>query len=251
MNRNEKIDLSIVLPCYNEESHFNDSVKQILDVLERLPQNSEIIFVDDKSQDNTQQLIDNLINNFCHEKISLRKIFHEKNQGRGKTVTDGIRNAQGKFVGFLDIDLEVPAYYIPEFVSQLEKGAEVVIGHRIYAMQLITLHRWFASRGYNFLVRKLLNLKSSDTEAGYKFFKREKILPVLPKVNDPHWFWDTEIIFRCFEARLKIVDFPCLFLRREDKKSTVKLFKDSWDYLVKILKFTKKLRTEDPRVIPL
>ncbi|MBM4402091.1 MAG: glycosyltransferase [Candidatus Cloacimonetes bacterium] len=241
---NEKVDLSVILPCYNEASHFEKSVEQIIAVLVGLRQKTEIIFVDDKSLDNTRELINNLISEFRHKKVSLRRIFHEKNQGRGKAVSNGIMQAKGKIVGFLDIDLEVPAYYIPEFANQIRNGADVAIGHRIYAMQPATLHRWFASRGYNFLVRRLLNLKFSDTEAGYKFFKREKILPILEKVRDQYWFWDTEITWRCFEASLRIVEVPCLFLRRTDKKSTVRFFEDSIDYLIKILKFKKQLSSK-------
>ena len=78
-----------------------------------------------------------------------------------------------------------------------------------------------------------------DTETGFKFFNRGKILPVLEQVQDKRWFWDTEIMVRALWNGLNITEIPCLFMRRSDKKSTVNLRKDIWDYLAKLYRFQK------------
>jgi len=94
-----------------------------------------------------------------------------------------------------------------------------------------------ASKIYALAVKTLLKISIEDTEAGYKFFKRSKILPILSKVRDKHWFWDTEICVRAYWSGLKISEIPVLFIRRRDKKSTVKLIPDTYDYIKKIIKF--------------
>lgn len=238
----QKIDLSIVLACYNEEKIFNQSLTEIVRVLQELSMNSEIILVDDSSQDRTRDLIDQFIANYQLDNPVLGKLFHEKNYGRGKTVADGFRMARGNFVGYLDIDLEVPAYYIPEFVRALKDGCDAAIAHRVYSVPILQFHRWILSRGYSFLVRLLLKLPFSDTEAGFKFFRRDKILPLLDKIKDEGWFWDTEIMVQSFANQFNIKVIPALFIKKPEKKSTVNVFKDSFDYFFKLFQFRKQLQ---------
>ena len=90
------------------------------------------------------------------------------------------------------------------------------------------------------MVRRLLHLPIHDTEAGYKFFKRQKILRVLSAVRDPHWFWDTELVARAYQSRLRIVELPVQFIRNVKKTSTVKPFHDSLRYIIAILQFRRR-----------
>src|SRR6266567_23592 len=65
-----------------------------------------------------------------------------------------------------DVSLEVHPRYIPSLVRAIEKGADVAVVRRIYAFQLRSLDRYFMSRGYSYLVRKLLGTPLHDTETG-------------------------------------------------------------------------------------
>ena len=97
------------------------------------------------------------------------------------------------------------------------------------------------SRGYTWLVRHLLKLPFHDTETGYKFFRRERLLPLLDETLDPGWFWDTEVMARALYRGLEIVEVPGAFIRRYDKTSTVSGIRDSFRYLVRMLAFRKVL----------
>lgn len=224
-----KFDLSLVLACYNEAEIFTDSVKQILQVLDKTNWTYEIIFIDDKSTDNTVQLIKQTLRRYPRQHLSA--YWHSRNQGRGATVAEGFLKAQGKVVGFIDIDLEIPAWYIPRFVEAIHGSIDGVIAHRIYDLNLPGLLRWVFSKGYVWLRQQLLPLPIADTEAGYKFFSRAKILPVVRRCRDRHWFWDTEIIARAIKSKLNLTEIPVVFIRREDKTSTVKLIPDTFKYL--------------------
>ena len=219
------IDLSLVVACYNEESILERSVGEIFQILDALRLNSEVIFVDDASFDGTSGVIDRILRE--NPKRELRKCEHAQNVGRGCTVSDGIRAARGRFVGFIDVDLEVHPRYIFPCLIALEQGYDVATALRIYKVRLTSLHRVVMSRGYNKLLRWWLDVPLIDTETGYKFFRRDRILPLLERVHDQRWFWDTEIMVHAYLAGLHIIEIPALFERRWEKPSSVKILRDS------------------------
>src|SRR5258708_1835501 len=100
---NTTIDLSLVIPCYNEASHLEESAAELLRVLEQLRYNYEVVFVDDASRDETQEIIKGI----CRRSPTCRHIFHERNLGRGAAFKTGYRATTGRITGFIDIDLEV------------------------------------------------------------------------------------------------------------------------------------------------
>ena len=229
------IDISIVIACYNEEPILAQSVARVREAMACSRFSYELIFIDDASSDSTPATIAALVN----ETTSDRALYHTENVGRGGTVAEGIRHARGRYVGFIDIDLEVPAHYIAPLVDALCAGAQVATGNRIYKLHPAILHRAILSRGYNLLVKLLLRVALRDTETGYKFFNRSAILPVVEQIRENGWFWDTEIMVRAARSGLAIVEIPVLFSRRRDKRSSVHLFRDSCYYLRKLWRFSR------------
>jgi glycosyltransferase involved in cell wall biosynthesis len=236
----DKFDVSLVLPCYNEHEIFNVSVKRIIKVLSQTDYTWEIIFVEDKSIDNTASLINQLI--IENPRLNLSVIFHQINQGRGQAVKDGFYQAQGKYVGFIDIDLETGEWYLPKFINELENGAEAVIGSRVYDFHFWGLPRYVATKGYVWLRRLLLGLPYEDTEGGYKFFQRRKVIPLLKQVKNHGWFFDTEIMALCHAHQLKVTQVPVAFVRNKHKTSTVRLIPDTLNYLYNLIKFSWKFK---------
>ncbi len=236
----EPVDLSLVIACYNESSHLEESVREVIATLDRSVWRYELIFIDDCSTDDTRAVIDRVVAAWPRHR--LRTAHHDRNTGRGRTVTDGLRLARGPIAGYIDIDLEVHARYIPCMVRAIEEGADIASAHRIYKFVPSLLFRHVLSRGYHWLSHWMLGLDVADSEAGYKFFNRERILPVLEETRDPGWFWDTEIMARATRRGYRIRELPCLFIRRTDKKSTVRVFRDSVDYFVKLRRFSRSLR---------
>lgn len=235
----KKIYFSLILPVFNEGSSFEASIKNIYKILGKLKKTYEVIFVEDKSTDGSIEILKKI----SHKLPNTKVIFHSKNQGRGKSVSDGLYAAKGKYAGFLDVDLEVSADYILLFIKELEKGFDLIVGKRFYEKNLTAVTRVASSVGYKLIVHSLLHLPIDDTEAGYKFFRRDKILPVLSKTTEKGWFWDTEICARSYWAGLKITQVPVLFIRRLDKASTVRLIPDTLSYLKNIYRF----RTQIPK----
>lgn len=230
--------LTLIIPCYNEEEHLEKSFPKVLSVLKNLKENFEIIIIDDCSRDNTVDIINKLLAKNKSSKIFFLK--HKKNIGRGGTVSEGIKLAKGEIVGFIDIDLEISPSYIPQFIEKLKRDKiDTVIGRRTYDFSKNSLPRLLASKVYALLIHYSLNLPVHDTETGYKFFNRKSILPVLNATRDKKWFWDTEIVARAHMNNLKLAEVKVLFKRRKDKTSTVKLARDTFEYINCLIAFKK------------
>jgi glycosyltransferase involved in cell wall biosynthesis len=233
----DSVDLSLVLACYNEARILERSVGEIFNVLDALRYESEVIFVDDASRDETSGIIDRILHE--NPKRQLRKVVHAHNLGRGGTVSDGIRAARGRFVGFIDVDLQVHPRYIFPCLVALEQGYDVATALRVYKLHFSSLHRHLISRGYNTLMRWRLDVPLGDTETGYKFFRRDRILPLLDRVHDQRWFWDTEIMVHAHLAGLRIIEIPALFERQWDKPSSVKILRDSLRHFQNLQRFSR------------
>jgi glycosyltransferase involved in cell wall biosynthesis len=237
---NEQLfDLSLIIACYNEEAHLERNVALIRETLAVTPWRAELIFIDDGSSDRTRELIDRLVDGHQH----WRRVLHERNIGRGGTVAEGLRMARGSVAGFIDIDLEVHCRYIPAMVQAiLGEGYDVATGHRIYKVDFTPsgLVRAILSVGYRKVAQLLLGSPFQDTETGYKFFRREALLPLLDLCEDRHWFWDTEIMLECSRAGLKIIEIPTLFQRQSAKGSSLRVFPDTAAYIRAIRRYRKR-----------
>src|ERR1051326_888009 len=122
MNVESEYDVSIVIPCYREEKHILDSVKEIYRVMNKTNYRFETIFVEDGSPDRTKEKILEIEKQFPNA----RHLFHEKNIGKGGSIANGVKMAKGKFIGHIDIDLEISAEYLPDVLVELEKGNDAV-----------------------------------------------------------------------------------------------------------------------------
>ena len=234
------IDLSLIIPCYNEEKILEQNIKEVFKILDSSHCVYEIIFVDDCSKDNTREIIKRISSNFADKRIT--QLPHETNTGRGGAVMDGVRASRGKIVGFIDIDLEVHARYIPSCVLAVKDGFDIAVIRRIYKFYFKSFIRYFMSKGYIFLVRWLLNVPLQDTESGFKFFDRKRLEPIMDEIAENGWFWDTEIMVRSYLQGYRIKEIPGCYIRNFGKKSTVQTIPDTLSYLGKLLKFRKLIQ---------
>lgn len=235
-----EIDLSLIIPCYRDAKHLRANLGMVVKHLKCTRLNWEIILVNDASPERDGEVALEAIADW--PECQIRLLNHSKNTGRGRAVMDGLEQARGKWGGFIDIDLEVSAHYIMPMVQLLEEGADVACGLRIYKMHLGLFHRAIMSHTYIMLVRRLLGMDLPDTEAGYKFFRMDAVRPVLASCTDQGWFWDTEVMVRSKLAGLKVCFSPVLFLRNENKASTVKIFSDSVAQFRRLLSFRHELK---------
>lgn len=229
--------VSIILPCYNEAGHLESSVKLLVEESEKFNFDFEFIFVEDKSTDETREVLKKLESQLQNSKF----IYHDVNKGRGAAVKTGFAYSKGEIVGFIDIDLEVGPRYIPQFVEALVKHQVAIANRKYYSDSVVrALVRDTLSSYYKNLNKKILKHSYSDTEAGYKFFRKEAMSEFFKLETNDHWFWDTEFVMYCFNKKLDVVEIEVEFLRDNHKKSTVNVFLDSIHYLKELRKYKKR-----------
>lgn len=235
-----KYDISIIIACYNEEELLEDNILTICNTMNQTKYSYEIIFVDDYSIDSTRDII----LSFCNQNNNMSYIFHNENCGRGKTVCDGFLISKGKYIGFIDVDLEIHSRYIPSMIAVLQNGYDVALAYRVYKIDLTfrCFVRHIISFGYRKLLKLVTNIKTRDTETGYKFFSSEKVLPLIKESRFNGWFWDTEIMYLCEKSNFKIKEIECLFLRNNTKTSKLRVIPDTIEYVINLVEFKKNYK---------
>ena len=168
MQKNKgKVDVSVILPAYNEENNISIAVKKSINALNGLKCSGEIIVIDDGSTDNTAKEVADIISS----ESQLYMIRHRINRGLTESLITGFSHAQGDIIIFLCADLQSnPEEDIPKLVNEIRMGYDVVVGWRQGRRE----NKVFLSRIYNFVCAKLFNLHLHDMN-WIKAFRREAI----------------------------------------------------------------------------
>lgn len=163
--------LSIVIPCFNEESTIKEILKK---VHAQSKFDKEIIVIDDFSNDRTREILKNEIK----DQID-KLIFNDKNYGKGYSIKQGINAATGDYILVQDADLEYDPSDYEKLLKPLEKGvADVVYGSRFIGSEEKRVLYFWHMIGNNILTllsNMFTNLNLSDMEVCYKVFKSEII----------------------------------------------------------------------------
>ena len=151
------MDLSIVLPTYNEKDNIINIIKQILEILKYI-ENKEIIVVDDNSPDGTYLTCKSAFEKNDGIKVLLRK----SNKGLANSILDGIKICKGEYIIVMDTDLTHDPKLIPK-LAYLAKEYNIVSGSRICAGGFMEnkIHN-YCSFSFNLLLRIILKTQIQD-----------------------------------------------------------------------------------------
>lgn len=112
------MDISIIIPCYNEEKNIKEVARKVKENLNNI--SHEIIFIDDGSKDSTLQEIKQIY----QEQDNINIISFSKNYGQDYAILAGLRNSNSKYVTIIDADMQQDPKYIVEMYNILEKNKE-------------------------------------------------------------------------------------------------------------------------------
>ena len=215
--------LSIVVPAFNEGARIGHSIQKIDAFVRQSPLSSEIIVVDDGSQDDTAAVV-----SACKAK-GLRLIRNSENHGKGYTVRQGVLAAKGQYVLFTDADLSAPIEEAAKLLDvALNEGADVVIGSRAVDRSFIDKHqsrlRETGGIVFNLMVRVLLGLQLHDTQCGFKLFHRQRSRSIFEKLTTLGFGFDPELLFLAKRSGLVIRETPVHWSHAEGSK--VKFLRD-------------------------
>ncbi len=120
------MEISIVIPCFNEEEVLPLTVSRLKKALAEWTNDFEVIFIDDGSTDKTWELI----KNYCKEDPRLKGVKFSRNFGQESAVVCGVELAKGEKVAIIDADLQDPPELLKQMVEEVNKGFDVVYGQR-------------------------------------------------------------------------------------------------------------------------
>jgi glycosyltransferase involved in cell wall biosynthesis len=201
-----EIELTAVLPVYNDRAALEHAIAASLEVLEACADRFELVVAEDGSTDGSAAYVAD-----WGARDPRVRLFHsDERLGRGRALNRAFRASDAPIVCYYDVDLATDMRHLPPLVDAIRGGAQIATGSRLMPESEILRSggREFASRGYNLLVRTVLGSRLRDHQCGFKAFDRQRLLPVIDRVQAPHWFWDTEVLVRGQNAGYTVREIP-------------------------------------------
>lgn len=210
--------LSVLIPIYNEK----DTLRELVQRVQKAPVDKEIILIDDFSTDGSREIIRKEIENSAP---NIKTVYHDKNYGKGFAIRSGLKKAAGDIVIIQDADLE----YDPQDFTTMckpfdDKNVKVVYGARFkdYSSghflklwfqnmvgakhEIKRLHHFFGIHFLNILTNLLYNAGITDEATCYKAFRRE-VLQAIP-LNCTGFEFCPEVTAKVRKAGHSIVEVP-------------------------------------------
>jgi glycosyltransferase involved in cell wall biosynthesis len=201
------IELSIIVPSYNEELRLPASLDRIAAYVAESGRSTEMLVVDDGSKDNTAAVAAA----YADRIANLRVLKNGENRGKGYSVRHGMLEAKGALVLFTDADLSAPIEEAEKLLVAMGEY-DVAIGSRAMDRSLIKVHesvfREFAGIIFNKIVRIVLRLPFVDTQCGFKAFRRERCRIIFEQQRIERFGFDPELLYLARHHGLKSVEIP-------------------------------------------
>jgi dolichyl-phosphate beta-glucosyltransferase len=218
--------LSIVIPAYNEALRIGSTLEKVRQYAETRNYPCELVLVDDGSQDETPQILEN----FQERNAKARILRNEPNRGKGFSVRRGVLEAQGEFVLFTDADLSAPIEEANKLLAALEtSGVDAAVGSRALDRRLIGVRqpwrRELAGRVFNLLVRLFTGLRIRDTQCGLKLFRRASTRRAFELQQVTGFGFDPEVLFLIERLGGRVVEVPVRW--NDSPATTVRFLRDS------------------------
>lgn len=205
----EMINLSVVIPAYNEEKSIRQTIDQINRILTQEALDYEIIIVDDGSEDRTKE--------FIKDFKDVILIEHEINKGYGASLKDGIKKAKFGWICIIDADGTYPVEDISKLLSYVPQH-DMVTGARTGKFVKIPFLRKPAKWFLNQLANYLTKTKIPDLNSGLRIFRKEIIERFVNLFPDGFSF-TTTLTIACLTNNYKVKFIPINYYKREGKSS--------------------------------
>jgi len=215
------LDLSVVIPAYNEAERLPGSLRRILTYLAAWGGSYEILVIDDGSSDGTAQRAQEVAGG------RVRVLQNPGNRGKGYSVRRGMLAASGARRLMTDADLSTPIEDLPRLMARMDDGVSIVIGSRALDESKIEVHQpWYREnmgRVFNLFVRLLMASELHDTQCGFKLFSAEAADAVFRVALMDGFVFDVEALFLAQRRGFQVAEVPVTW--RNDAASRVGLLK--------------------------
>ena len=219
--------LSIVIPCYNEEQRLPRTIARIERYLADKGVSYELILVDDGSSDGTRKIMDEAAER--NRSVRLEALPH--NRGKGRALAEGVAAARGAEILVTDADLSTPIEELDKLRAELRKGAGVAIGSRALRGSRVEvsqpIYRVLMGKAFNILVQAVLLPGIWDTQCGFKLFRADVAHDAFAALTTDGFGYDPEVLYRAKKRGVKIAEVPVVW--RNSAPTKVNPIKSSID----------------------
>lgn len=227
----DTLQLSLIIPAFNEERTIETVLNRIFDFL---PQVHEVVVIDDASEDRTFDV--------CHEysvrEPRVRLLRHKTNLGKTAALQTGFAAVSGSVVVVQDADLEYNPREIVHLIAPIQEGkADVCLGSRFMVRQagrVLSFRHFLANKLLTFINNIFTDLNLTDVETGYKASRSEIAKNML--IESSGYGFEIEFVAKCNKIGARIYEVPISYYGRtyaEGKKIGLKDGLDALWYLVK------------------
>lgn len=229
-----QIELSFVVPAYNEEDLIETTLGTLDEVVKNQMLPYEIVVVDDGSKDQTLAKAMKYAKRNGHVKV----IGYVKNMGKGYAVKAGFMQATGEIVVFADSDLEIDLSTISRYIDALEHG-DIVIASKWHPDSAVEmpLTRKIMSHSFNAIVRLLTGAPLRDTQSGLKAMRKSAFVNIFPRLAVKRYAFDVELLAVAHLYGLRVVEMPVSIKMDASFKLS-----DVWKMFVDLLGIAYRLR---------
>lgn len=214
------VTVDIVIPVLNEEQALSGCVAVLHDFLtERAPFEWTITIVDNASTDGTRLVAKRLA-----RQLPRVNVVCLEQRGKGHAVRTAWSSSRADVVAYMDVDLSTGLdALIPLVVSLAAGHSDIAIGSRLApgSRTIRSTKRELISRGYNALLRLTHGTRFRDAQCGFKAVRAEVIRPLLQRVEDDTWFFDTELLLLAEHNGLRVLEIPVDWVEDVDSRVNV------------------------------
>jgi glycosyltransferase involved in cell wall biosynthesis len=220
LKSNMNIELSVVIPCYNEEQNLQNAVSQATQVMSKMDIPYELIFVNDGSTDKTKEILEKYAKE--HKILFVNK---EKNEGWGSGVLEGFKHGSGKYFAFIPADEQVPFAAITRVYETIcTKPPKTIVKIKRIERNKEFIRK-ICSTSYTALVNLFFTQLTQDYNGTPKILMRADFASILPTFKDN--FFDTELLQKASAAGFTIIEVLESSNKRMQGRSSVKIIKEA------------------------
>jgi dolichyl-phosphate beta-glucosyltransferase len=220
----DETGFGLVVPLYNEASRFEEFGQRLVEFMAAQPAGSELLFVDDGSDDATSRLVDALIAKNPGRVAILRR----PHRGKGAAVSAGLAAIRAPLAAFCDLDLSTPLDQLERVVHAAERADVLAVGSRDLATSTLVRPegpiRENLGRAYNRLLQATITPGVVDTQCGAKAARRQVWQAILPECRETGYAWDAEAIAIARARAIPVHEVPIQW--RHDDRTRVNVARD-------------------------
>ena len=226
-----RVQLSIVVPAYNEATRIARSLEQTLSFLATRPGACEIIVVDDGSRDDSAQIVEDL----AKRHASVRLVRLPQNRGKGAAIRAGVAASSGERVLMMDADLATPIEELVALELALDSGAEIATASRALGSSNVSRAqsslRVLLGRLGNLWIRAWAVPGIHDTQCGFKLFRGDVARELFALCREDRFGIDIEVLHLAVRLRYPIAEVG---VRWEHQNGSKVRPRDYLDVLLKV-----------------